>query len=435
MSNICDIAEALQKVLQEEAERLGRATGFIERQREFSGASFAQTLVFGWMANPSGSLEELQQTAATIGVEVSPQAIDQRFTAKAATFMRQVLEMAVSQALSAETPTAIELFERFTGVYVDDGSVISLPAALISEWEGCGGTFGATSAMKLQFSFDLKYGRIRGLWLRPGKEPDAKAPSQHAPLPAYSLRIRDKGFHSITVMQRFLTQHIYCLTPLKLGVKTYRADGQPLDLRAFLQEQTSDEVDVPIQFGASARFACRLLGQRVPNEVAEARRARIREQAQDKGRAPSEQALALADWTLLVTTVPPALLAVVEAMILYRVRWQIELIFKLWKSLFFVDEWRSENPWRILCEIMAKFVVVIAQHWIFLTTCWQYADKSLFKAAATIKKFAFALARVFPSREGLCEVLSDIKRCLDSGCRVQKRKSKPATFQRLLNTS
>lgn len=163
MSNMCDIAEAVQKVLQEEAERLGRATGFIERQREFSGASFAQTLVFGWMANPSGSLEELQQTAATLGVEVSPQAIDQRFTDKAATFMRQVLEMAVSQALSAEAPTAIELFERFTGVYVDDSSVISLPADLISEWEGCGGTFGTTSAMKLQFSFDLKYGRIRGL--------------------------------------------------------------------------------------------------------------------------------------------------------------------------------------------------------------------------------------------------------------------------------
>ena len=90
MSNICDIAEALQQVLQEDAERLGRATGFIKRQREFSGASFAQTVVFGWMANPSGSLEELQQTAAALGVEVSPQAIDQRFTENAATFMRQV---------------------------------------------------------------------------------------------------------------------------------------------------------------------------------------------------------------------------------------------------------------------------------------------------------------------------------------------------------
>lgn len=204
-------------------------------------------------------------------------------------------------------------------------------------------------------------------------------------------------------MKRFLTQHIYCLTPLKLDVKTDTADGQPLDLLSFLQEQTVDEVDVPIQFGERDRFACRLWGQRVRHDVAEARRARLREQDQDKGHAPSQQALALADWTLLVTTVPPTLFAVGEAMIWYRVRWQIELIFKLWKSLFFVDEWRSDNPWRILCEMMAKLVVVIVQHWIFLTTCWQYADKSLFKAAVTIQKFAFALARVFPSHERLCE--------------------------------
>jgi len=435
MSNLVDIADAMQTVLKEEANRLAKETEFIKRQRKFSGASFAQTLVFGWMANPESSLEELQQAAAAAGVDVTAQAIDQRFTKEAATFMIELLETAVTQAMSAETPTAIELFEQFSGVYLDDGSVISLPVELASEWEGCGGTSGATAAMKLQFSFDIKYGRIRGLWLRPGKEPDASSPSQSAVLPAYSLRIQDKGFHSIVVMKRFLEEYVYCLCPLKLGVNIYDASGQPLDLVTYLQAQTADEVDLSVQFGAKQRFICRLLAQRVPEDVAEARREKIREEARDKGRAPSKQALALAGWTLLVTTVPHALLSVAEAMMLYRVRWQIELMFKLWKSLFLVDEWRSEKPWRILCEVAAKLLVVIVQHWIFLTTCWQYADKSLMKAAATIKKFAFAIARVFPWRSQLCAVLCDIKRCLASGCRVQKRKRKPATFQHLMNTS
>jgi len=435
MSNLVDVADTMQTVLEEEANKLARETEFIKRQRKFSGASFAQALVFGWMANPESSLEELQQAAAAAGVEVSAQAIDQRFTEEAATFMIRLLETAISQVVSADAPAAVELFERFTGVYLDDGSVISLPVELASKWEGCGGTNGVTAAMKLQFSFDMKYGRIRGLWLRPGKEPDASSPSQRAALLAYALRIQDKGFHSITVMKRFLTQHIYCLCPFKLGVNTYTADGQPLDLVAFLEAQTADEIDLSIQFGARERFACRLLAQRVSEEVAEARREKMVKEAKAKGRVPSQQALALAGWTLLVTTVPRFLLSVSEGMVLYRVRWQIELIFKLWKSLFLVDEWRSEKPWRILCEIAAKLLVVIVQHWIFLTTCWRYADKSLFKAAETIKKFAFALARVLSSRGQLCEVLFVIKRCLDSGCRVQKRKSKPATFQRLLNTS
>ncbi len=41
------------------------------------------------MANPESSLEELQQAAAAVGVEVSAQAIDQRFTKDAATFMSE----------------------------------------------------------------------------------------------------------------------------------------------------------------------------------------------------------------------------------------------------------------------------------------------------------------------------------------------------------
>jgi hypothetical protein len=435
MSNLGDVADALQTVLGEEANRLARATGFIQRQRKFSGASFVQTLVFGWMANPASSLEALQQAAATVGVAVSAQAIDQRFTAEAATFLIQVLEAAVTQAITAETPVAIEVFERFSGVYLDDGSVISLPVELASVWAGCGGTNGVSAALKVQFSVDLRYGRIRGLWLRPGKEPDASSPSQAAGLPRSAVRIQDKGFHSIAVMQRLRDQHRYCLCPFKCGVNTYTAGGDPFDLVALLETQQADEVDLPIQFGARARFGCRVLAQRVSAEVAEARRARIREQARANGQSPSARALALASWTVLVTTVPPELLSVVEAMILYRVRWQIELIFKLWKSLFLVDEWRTEHPWRILCEVVAKLLVVIVQHWLVLTTCWAYADKSLMKAAATLKKFAFALARVLSRRRLLCAVLRDIKRCLASGCRVQRRKRKPATFQRLLMLS
>ena len=41
-------------------------------------------------------------------------------------------------------------------------------------------------------------------------------------------------------------------------------------------------------------------------------------------------------------------------MVLLRVRWQIELLFKLFKSHTQVDTWQSQKPWRILCEVYAK---------------------------------------------------------------------------------
>ncbi|MBZ0282348.1 MAG: hypothetical protein K8L97_16520 [Anaerolineae bacterium] len=71
METLTRVAESLQYLLTEEADRIGRESGFIQRQRKLSGASFVQTLVFGWMAKGDSTMEELSQSAANVGVQVS----------------------------------------------------------------------------------------------------------------------------------------------------------------------------------------------------------------------------------------------------------------------------------------------------------------------------------------------------------------------------
>ncbi len=46
--NVTQQAALLQQILGKEADELARETGFIQRERAFSGADFAQTLIFGW---------------------------------------------------------------------------------------------------------------------------------------------------------------------------------------------------------------------------------------------------------------------------------------------------------------------------------------------------------------------------------------------------
>ena len=48
------------------------------------------------------------------------------------------------------------------------------------------------------------------------------------------------------------------------------------------------------------------------------------------------------------------LLTLTEVLVLLRARWQIELLFKLWKSHGHIDESRSAQPWRVLTEVFAK---------------------------------------------------------------------------------
>ena len=92
MTIIPRIAGAMQHVLATVGDTIARGTGFVKRKRKLSGAKFVQTLVFTWLAKPNASLEELTQTAASLGVRITPQALEQRFTPQAAELLKQVLE-------------------------------------------------------------------------------------------------------------------------------------------------------------------------------------------------------------------------------------------------------------------------------------------------------------------------------------------------------
>ena len=133
------------------AVEVGRTTRCVQRTSPLHGATCSQTLVFGFLGNPQATLEELTQTAAALGIEISPQALDQRFTASAAACLHQVLLTAIARVITAE-PVAIPLLKRFPAVYVQESSTIILPEVFATQWHGCGGSTAssASAALKLQ---------------------------------------------------------------------------------------------------------------------------------------------------------------------------------------------------------------------------------------------------------------------------------------------
>ena len=128
---------------------------------------------------------------------------------------------------------------------------------------------------------------------------------------------------------------------------------------------------------------------------------------------------------------PQDLLSLEEAFVLTRVRWQIELLFKLWKSHGQVDEWRTANPERILCEIYAKLLALVCQHWRIAACGWSDPERSLFKAAQVIRSSVVELAGARASTAHLLTVLKTIERVLKRFARLNKRRASPATAQRL----
>ena len=432
MTTLSQVATAMQRVLGPVAAAAARATCFVKRQREVTGANFVQTLVFSWLHTPQPPLGTICQVGSSVGLEITQQGLDKRFTPEAAACLEQVLAETVQTVIAAQ-PVAIPLLQRFGGgVWVQDSTTISLPEELASVWPGCGGSGGPSAALKLQVRHDLLHGTLDGPLLQPGRAQDRTSPHQQQALPVGALRLTDLGFFKLADLRERAERGEYWLTRLQAGTAIFTADGRRWDLPALLAAQPTAGVDLPVEVGVSERVPCRLLAVRVPQEVADQRRRRLYEAARKKGQAVSRERLALCAWTVLITNVPSAVLTLREALVLARARWQIELLFKLWKSHNQIAEWRTANPWRILCEVYAKLIAVVIQHWLLLVGGWHYPDHSLPKAAQVVRAFALALALALGSRRRLVAALAVLVRALRRGSRVSKRRQHPALYQLLL---
>lgn len=433
MNILTQVTEGMQDILTESSDIIGRETGFIQRQRKLSGSSFVQTLVFGWLSNPEATLEELCQTAATLSIQISPPGLSKRFTPQASDCLQKVLETAVSTVIAADA-VAIPILERFNGVHIQDSSIVTLPDELAVIWAGCGGSSSksSNSSVKMQLRLNLNTGKLAGPYLRPGREHDQ---SYHlANLPKGALLIRDLGYFALKKFKELNEQGVYWLSRVKSNCDVIDENGKRWGLLELLKKHCHDELDMQVMLGVKEKVPCRLLAVRVPDEIAKVRRCKLISEASRKGKKPSKKSLELASWTVQACNIPYEKLSLKEAFVLMRTRWQIELIFKLWKSCGFIDEWRTQNPWRILCEVYAKLIVMLIQHWILLAGCWQYPNRSLFKAVKTIQRHAMNLACAFASgsMKRLLEALETIQRCLSVGCRINKRRKGPHTYQLLL---
>jgi hypothetical protein len=442
MESIDEVMASFTPLLTVVPDRLARETGVIRRQRQFSGATLVQTLVLGWLEHPSATLTQLTQMAALRGADVSPQALDRRFTPTLVTCLERVLAAAVAtmaDGLGGE-PVAIPLLQRFNGVWIIDSTTISLPAAWAERWPGCGGRRAGegTAALKVTVQFDLLRGRFAPPELSAGRMQDRASTGQHAVLPVGSLRLSDLGYFTIPVLRQLATDGSFFLTRVPANVVVFTPAGERIrDLPRWLRAQATIEgtVDVPVLLGVTERLPVRLLAEQLPPSVAAERRRRLRQAAKKKGQTEPKAALARADWTLLVTNAAPDQLSRAEASCLYRARWQIELLFKRWKQDGQLATWRSANPHRILSEVYAKLIGVILQHRLLWLSDWSLPQKSLRRACGAIRDHIRAIAAAFDTAVTLRHALVQLMRCLRAATRINRSRQRPSTADALLEVT
>lgn len=433
MATIAQIAEAIDRVFRNEVEEIARESGFVERQVVVNGNGFVKALVMAFQTNKAASYSEMSVCASSLGMPITAQGMEQRFDESSERFLKLVLDRALTIKLNGVEEQNVPLFKRFKAIHIRDSSIVGLPKELKQVWKGAGNNCGETAALKLQVSWEQCRGALDGLVLQDGSSQDRTSPYQRMELEAGALHLADLGYYSLEKLAEDHQKGVYWLTRMKFKTLLWNEQGLALDLLGFLSRQTQEQIDIPVVVGRKQQVACRLLVSRVPQEVADRRRQRIRAQYRKKGGQPSQQLLQLASWTLALTNVPPNQLSLQEALVLLKVRWQIELLFKLWKSYLSIDEWNSQNPWRILTEIYAKLLGAILFHWTILSDFWKYPDRSLFKAFKAFQRYISPILFSLPNQETVIFLLSSLNSCYTKSCRINKHTHCACTFQALLN--
>jgi hypothetical protein len=426
------VVATLQENLGKELDPLARECQVVLREREFTGQSLLLMIVVTLLHEPDATWADFHLTAARLGLQVSRTAIAKRFAAgqPLVDFLRSALEQALRKSVAGNPPSA-GLLQRFTAVLVGDATTIALPDELVDLFPGCGGGVGTSrAALKIQVLWDLKSGELVELSVEPGRASDAKSPIAAIAAEPGALLVYDLGYFDLGRLAALDARQAKYISRLQHGTQVYDTGGNHLSLLAYLRRQPTALVDREVLLGVSERLRCRLIAIRVPEEVANRRRHQALATARRKGRTPSAEYLELLGWSLFVTNVSGEDLTWRAVVVLYRARWQIELLFKLWKSHNHLGRSRAgASALEVLAVFYAKLLGVVLQHWILVATAGSGEGRSLPRAALALRDMVKTLLLCLGDGVAMEEQLRRLAKVIEDLGGTTNRKKDPSHAQ------
>lgn len=316
---------------------LARETGAFERARKIANASDLLRLLL-FRVGGGHSLMDTAMAAAETGIaDMSDAALVKRF-AKASDWLGRLLCEAIGWNEQ----------ERLPGL-----SVEVVDATTVSR-EGAKGT-----DHRLHLRVDLATNRVVEAELT-----DAKGGET---LDRFAVRsggvvIADAGYAHRGPLGRiaereghFIVRFAWSTLPME------NQTGQPLDLLATLEslpEAEPGEFPVFFRTPEGNRIAARLVAIRKSEPAAAQARERIRKERSKTGRPIDLRTLQFAGFTFLLTNLSKDI-STASVLALYRFRWQVEIKFKVLKSLLDLDHIPARTDQGVRVWVFAKLLVAL----------------------------------------------------------------------------
>jgi hypothetical protein len=370
--------------------------GFYKKKSGFMPTMFFDMLLYCASQTEACSLEQASSMISDrYRLKITKQSIDERFNTHSVAFVKEILKRALEKQLSRTfTPSFLSAFNR---INIKDGTRFNVSDRLNQYFPGSGGSKGTSNAtVCIQFEYDARSGKILSLDITGGRrndQTDAKETVTRVELG--DLIIRDLGYYSLPTLTSFDKSGAFYIS--RFGSKTNAYDAETGDeisfkkLYATMLKKQITRIEKNIFAGKAERMPVRLIIETVPDEVYQKRIRKIEKENKRFGFNSSDEYKARCHFNLFITNVETQDLSIDEVLKLYKLRWQIELMFKNWKSICKIDQIQPMKYERYTCLLHAKLILIVINLQIIWNLKRHYFAKrgkilSLFKCFMTLQR-------------------------------------------------
>ena len=407
-------------------------TGFSQRHSKLTATVFFDLLFYATSLSQNSSLEYLvSYLGDQYGIHICKQSLDERFHERTVNFVKSVLSELIREQFSRVLYSE-SFLPNFNHVRIKDSTKFNVPSNLKEHYKGSGGS-GSTSeaGISIQYEFDLKTGKFLDLTLTEAirnDQQDAKETVED--VCKNDLVIRDLGYFSLPVLQKIHKQEAFFLSRLPSHILVFDEKGVEIDFKdlfIFMTKTGIEKTERQVFIGED-KVPVRLIIGLVPDHVYQQRLRSRQADAKRRGRQTKEKTKFLLHCNLFITNAEAKILPLEKVMPLYRFRWQIELMFKNWKSVFSIHSLQKMKEHRYITMLYIRLILIIVNLQIINQVQSSLPKQKIVSYQKTLQTLKRSISKILSilrcEQEKAIKILKDMYLLLSKNHWREKRKKR-----------
>ncbi|MFY8264549.1 IS4 family transposase [Clostridium perfringens] len=364
--------------------KISKYTKFIQRKGSITAKDFMMFNVFYGSDICSAHLSQLvSKYDMLFSKQLSKQALDKRFNKHSVEFMKEIFVRLLYAQNSTLTSLERTLRTYFDRVIINDSTSFVLPKEFKKKFPGSGGS-GSPSSIKVQLQYDLLTGSFMNVDIFSGIKTDVEyLKTMKKYKNNKDLKLADLGYFKIDYLKRIDKSGTSFISKVKSNTSLYVKNPNPEKYKVGTIKKSSEYIKIDIiklveplapgetielndiYIGSKKDFQSRLIITKLTKENKEKRVFNHIEGIRKKRLTLSQRRLDFNSVNAYITNVPSDIIVANQVHELYSLRWQIEIIFKVWKSIFKINQVKLE---RFMCFLYGRLIALLLSSTIVFTS-------------------------------------------------------------------